>query len=224
MRAMFKDIRGRRLPGIIAARYTEARVAYDGQRWAEAATGFQLVLTLAGDPDLSPTDMKGVQDYKVLADGFEKLAAASAATQEAAKKVAEPPKPAPVPAEKAADAANATNGTPVASTFAADAATADKPVAPDHLYSAADARVSAPIVIRQDIPKWSISLRPPSRDGILELTIGSDGRVERATLTQAMAPAYDHDLLEATRNWRYEPARVDGRPVRYRKAIRITFQ
>jgi TonB family protein len=80
------------------------------------------------------------------------------------------------------------------------------------------------VVIRQDIPKWSASYRPPSRDGILELTIGLDGRVERATLTQGMAPPYDHDLLEATRNWRYEPARVDGRPVRYRKAIRITFQ
>ena len=80
------------------------------------------------------------------------------------------------------------------------------------------------MVIRQDIPKWSASYRPPSRDGILELTIGLDGRIERATLTQAMAPPYDHDLLEATRNWRYEPARVDGRPVRYRKAIRITFQ
>ena len=65
---------------------------------------------------------------------------------------------------------------------------------------------------------------PPSRDGILELTIGVDGRIERATLTQGMAPSFDHFLLEATRNWRYQPARVDGRPVRYRKAIRITFQ
>jgi outer membrane biosynthesis protein TonB len=39
-----------------------------------------------------------------------------------------------------------------------------------------------------------------------------------------MSPFYDHQLLEATRNWKYEPARLDGRPVRYRKAIRITFQ
>jgi TonB family protein len=80
------------------------------------------------------------------------------------------------------------------------------------------------VVIRQDIPKWSVTDRPPSRDGILELTIGVDGRIERATLTQGMTPSYDHSLLEATRNWRYDPARVDGRPVRYRKAIRITFQ
>jgi TonB family protein len=87
-----------------------------------------------------------------------------------------------------------------------------------------DAGVVPPVVIRQDVPKWSASYRPPSRDGILELTIGPDGRIERATLTQGMAPQYDHDLLEATRNWRYEPARMDGRPVRYRKAIRITFQ
>jgi tetratricopeptide (TPR) repeat protein len=225
VRAMFKDVRSRLLPGIIVARYGDARAAYDGQQWADAARAFQLVISLAGDPDLNPSDVKSVQDYKVLADGFEKLAAASAAKAEAdAKKAAESPAPTPVPAEKVA-AADATSGASgVTSTSAHDSAAPVAPVSPDRLYSAADAGVSTPIVIRQDIPKWSIGARPPSRDGILELTIGIDGRIERATLTQAMAPAYDHDLLEATRNWRYEPARVNGRPVRYRKAIRITFQ
>lgn len=237
VRAIFKDVRGRLLPGIIVARYGEARTAYDGQQWADAARAFQLVVSLAGDPDLSASDAKAVQDYKVLANGFVKLAEASAeAAEAAAKKAAEPPVVHPAPSEKPADAATATAGgpnaalapsapgAPRASASAANAATADKPVAPDRLYSSVDAGVVPPVVIRQDVPKWSASYRPPSRDGILELTIGLDGRIERATLTQGMAPPYDHDLLEATRNWRYEPARMDGRPVRYRKAIRITFQ
>jgi protein TonB len=231
VRAIFKDVRGRLLPGIIVARYGEARTAYDGQQWADAAKGFQLVVSLAGDPDLSASDAKAVQDYKVLANGFVKLAEASAeAVEAAAKKAAEPPVAHPAPSERPADAANATAGgpnaalAPNASASPAKAATADKPVAPDRLYSSVDAGVVPPAVIRQDVPKWSASYRPPSRDGILELTIGLDGRIERATLTQGMAPQYDHDLLEATRNWRYEPARMDGRPVRYRKAIRITFQ
>jgi hypothetical protein len=231
VRAIFKDVRGRLLPGIIVARYGEARTAYDGHRWAEAARGFQLVVSLASDPDLSASDAKAVQDYKVLAEGFEKLARTSAeAAEAAAKKAAEPPVAPPAPPEKPADAANATAGGPNAS-GAPNAPVAPvarvapgPPVSPDRLYSSVDAGVVPPVVIRQDIPKWSASYRPPSRDGILELTIGLDGRVERATLTQGMAPPYDHDLLEATRNWRYEPARVDGRPVRYRKAIRITFQ
>jgi TonB family protein len=84
--------------------------------------------------------------------------------------------------------------------------------------------VVPPTIIRQDIPRWTLTERPSGRDGVLELTIGADGRIERATLTQGMSPVYDHALLEATRNWRYDPARLDGHPVRYRKAIRITFQ
>ena len=233
VRAIFKDVRGRLLPGIVIARYGEARAAYDGQQWAVAAEGFQLVVSLASDPDLSASDARAVQDYKVLADGFQKLADASAAAAEAAaKKAAEPPVPPPAP-ENAADAATATADTPGAPStpVAPNAPNAPNapvapvaPVAPDRLYSSADAGVVPPAVIRQDIPKWSVTDRPPSRDGILELTIGVDGRIERATLTQAMAPSYDHALLEATRNWRYDPARVDGRPVRFRKAIRITFQ
>ena len=224
VRAIFKDVRGRLLPGIIIARYGEARAAYDGRQWAGAANGFQLVVSLAGDPDLNASDAKAVQDYKVLADGFQRLAVESAtAAEAAAKKAAEPPVPPPSP-EKPADAANVTAGAPAAP-LAPKAPNAPlAPNAPDRLYSSADAGVVPPVVIRQDIPKWSANDRPPSRDGILELTIGVDGRIERATLTQGMATSYDHFLLESTRNWRYDPARVDGRPVRYRKAIRITFQ
>jgi tetratricopeptide (TPR) repeat protein len=226
VRAMFKDVRGRLLPGLIVARYADARSAYDGKQWAESAKAFQLVVSLTSDPDLSASDAKSVQDYKRLAEDFEKLADASAAAAEAAaKKVAEPASgSAPIAPAPAAPAS------PAASTFAPGGAMADKPVAPvapvapDRLYSSVDAGVVPPTVIRQDIPKWTTSMRPPSRDGILELTIGVDGRIERATLTQGMTPSYDHDLLEATRNWRYDPARIDGRPVRYRKAIRITFQ
>jgi len=92
------------------------------------------------------------------------------------------------------------------------------------VFGPVDATVTAPTIIRQDIPRWTSSERPSSRDGMLELIISAEGRVERATLTQGMSPFYDHQLLEATRNWKYEPARLDGRPVRYRKAIRITFQ
>lgn len=225
VRAIFKDVRGRLLPGIIIARYGEARTAYDGRQWAAAAKGFQLVVSLAGDPDLNASDAKAVQDYKVLADGFQRLAVESAtAAEAAAKKAAEPPVRPSAP-EKPADAA--TGGVQAAS-VAPDAPGAPlaprAPVSPDRLYSSVDAGVVPPVVIRQDIPKWSVTDRPPSRDGILELTIGVDGRIERATLTQGMTPSYDHSLLEATRNWRYDPARVDGRPVRYRKAIRITFQ
>ena len=212
VRALFKDVRSRMLPGIIVARYGEARAGYDGQQWAESAKAFELIVALASDPDLSASDAKAVQDYKVLADGFAKLALANAQPPA-------PPVAAPVPvgpagsdspaAANSADPASQAGAVPADRTSApvvpeapAASAIAAGPSGAERIFSSADTSVMAPTVIRQDIPRWSLSQRPPSRDGVLELTIGIDGRIERATLTQAMAPAYDHDLLEATRNWR----------------------
>jgi outer membrane biosynthesis protein TonB len=33
---------------------------------------------------------------------------------------------------------------------------------------------------------------------------------------------YDNIVVEAARNWRYQPARLNGQPVKFRKSIRIT--
>jgi outer membrane biosynthesis protein TonB len=34
---------------------------------------------------------------------------------------------------------------------------------------------------------------------------------------------YDAQLLKAARDWRYQPATLDGKPVRYRKMIQINI-
>ena len=33
---------------------------------------------------------------------------------------------------------------------------------------------------------------------------------------------YDEIVVNAARNWRYQPAKVNGQPVKFRKSIRIT--
>ena len=109
MRTIFKDVRGRLLPGIIIARLRTKRgrptTGGSGPRRQRASSS---CVSLAGDPDLNASDAKAVQEYKVLADGFQRLAVESAAAAEAAaKKAAEPPVPPPSP-EKPADAANVT--------------------------------------------------------------------------------------------------------------------
>jgi periplasmic protein TonB len=48
----------------------------------------------------------------------------------------------------------------------------------------------------------------------LEVVVDVRGRVESARLLTSDTPYYDQRALAAVRTWRFEPARLDGRPVR----------
>ena len=113
MRAIFKDASRRLLPGIIVARYGEARAAYDGQQWAEAARGFQLVVSLASDPDLNASDAKAGRTYKAAGGRVPEAGWASAAEPRLPTR-RRPPSFLVLAAgpEKPADAANAAGGAP----------------------------------------------------------------------------------------------------------------
>ena len=197
VRTAFRDVRMRLLPGLIKGRYTTARGLYDEQRWADAITALREVQSLAADPDLNEEQRKEVTEYKVLADGFLKLAEAAAAP---------PPPPAPPAPEP----------TP--------AAPAPPPVDYDRLFEASDSGVTPPVTIRQEMPHWIKNSIPLPGPGTVEVIISKTGVIERATIVQSMVTFYDRQILEATKNWRYQPAQLDGQPVRFRKQIRITFQ
>jgi TonB family protein len=197
VRTMFKDVRSKLLASVIVGVYNDARSAYDAQKFADALNGFKQVQTLVADPDLPAADAKSVQDYKVLADGFAKLADAAAKPAAAAASPSAPPAPAAVAA-----------------------ATVDY----SQVFDSNDTNVVAPVTLRQDMPKWVAPGQPLPHSGSLEVIVTADGVVERATLTQSMTPAFDHLVLDATKNWKYQPATLDGHPVRYRKQIRINFQ
>ena len=197
VRTAFREVRTRLLPDLVAREYVEARRLYDDKSWPEAAAAFERVLALAVDADLTPEQKAALEDKRLLADGFAKLAHAAAA----------PPPPAPEPAPEAPA----------------------PPPAPAIDYGAVfdggSAGVVAPVTLRQDIPRWSHpSLPVPKGTGTLDVIISADGVIERATLTQPITPFYDRQLLDATKNWRYRPASMDGRAVRFRKLIRISFQ
>jgi hypothetical protein len=198
VRTIFKDVRSKLLASVIVSVYNDARGAYDQHQFADALKGFEQVQTLVADPDLPAADAKAVQEYKVLADGFAKLADAAAHPPAPAPAAATAPAPPPPPA----------------------------PPAPDYtrVFDSNDKNVTAPVTLRQDMPRWVAQGQPLPRGGALELIIAAEGVVERATLTQGMSPTFDHQLLEATKNWKYQPATLDGHPVRYRKLIRINFQ
>jgi TonB family protein len=95
----------------------------------------------------------------------------------------------------------------------------------DAVFDGDSAAIVAPVTIRQDLPRWNTTTRPlPRAVGMLDIIIAKSGVVERATLTHPIAVFFDRQVLEATKNWRYTPAQVNGQPVRFRKTIKITFQ
>ena len=195
VRTAFRDVRGRLLPGIVQGEYVEARRLYALSSWPAAAAAFQRVAALAADADLTEAQVAALADLKLLADGFAKLAEAAATpTPPPTEPVA--PSPPPPPA-----------------------------VDYDAIFDGSQPDVVAPVTVRQDLPRWSSSAPPlPRVVGLLEIVIAKSGGVERATLTKPIAAAFDRQVLDATKNWRYQPAQFNGQPVRFRKVIKITFQ
>jgi TonB family protein len=198
VRTAFRDVRMRLLPGLIKSRYNAARGLYDGQQWVDAIPALKEVQSLTADPDLTEEQRKEVTEYKVLADGFLKLAEAAAAPPPPPPAPAAPEPPPAVPAPPAVDY--------------------------DRVFDSTDTTVRPPVTIRQGMPHLIKSAIPLPGPGTVEIIIAKTGVVERATIVQSMVSFYDRQVLDATKNWRYEPAQLDGQPVRFKKQIRITFQ
>lgn len=147
---------------------------------------------------LDDPQMRGrLSDLRVLADGFLELSAAAAA----------PPPPPQLEPEKAL--------------------VPPPPPAPDpnRVYLPEDEGVTAPITIRQELPNIPSAIRFQVRDrGLLEIVIDEQGRVTFMALRVGIHPQYDPMLLQAARDWRYQPATVYGQPVKFRKLIRIAHE
>ena len=194
VRAAFADVRKRMLPQIATERYADAKAAFDKKMFAVSAQQFRNVIKLIDDPDMGGREA----DLRTLASGFLDLAvAATAPPPEAAPKpVTSTPAPAtPPPAPK---------------------------VEPLRIYSIGDRDVTPPVIVRQDMPQLTQIMKQQANvKGIIEIVISDAGRVEAATVRQSVHPMYDSQLLQATQNWRYQPATLNGQPVKYRKMIQI---
>jgi TonB family protein len=62
------------------------------------------------------------------------------------------------------------------------------------------------------------------RIGRIEVVIDETGAVESAVMSQSVTAAYDKIALNAARTWRYTPALVNGKPVKFRKIVQITLK
>jgi tetratricopeptide (TPR) repeat protein len=197
--AMFHDVRKRALPAAARQLYSAAKVHYEAKNYASAAAKFKELFLVLSDSDLSDEGGK-LTDLRELADGFLKLSEQ--------KLVADAP-------------------AVVAPRPAAALVTPEASPAPARLYTAVDAGVRAPLVIQQKMPEWvppqqSQFLHNRAYSGRLEIVIDEQGTVEKATVVKSIWPSYDPLLLQATKNWKYQPAQLDGKAVKFVKSMDVT--
>ena len=196
VRSAFSEVRQRQLPEIARTRYSSAKAAYDRKEYPVAEQQFRELLKLIDDPDMGGR----LGDLRVLVTGFVDLTTAAAAPPPAPEPAARPEprrEEAPAPVQPALD--------------------------PQRVFTADDDGVVPATAIRQEVPRVPVQISSQTRDrGILEITIDEQGRVIHAKLRLSLHPIYDSQVLAAARDWRYQPATINGRPVKFRKVIQIT--
>lgn len=86
--------------------------------------------------------------------------------------------------------------------------------------------VVPPVAIMQKVPPIPSNLLRMTqlKAGILELMIDETGKVEDARFTSPIHPVYDGMVTSSAKGWKYQPATADGKPIKYRKTIRIAVQ
>jgi hypothetical protein len=196
VRAVFKEVRKSLLPALVQGAYAEAKAAFD-RKDAQSAAGFERVLTLLHDPDLSSnTDLN---DLAVVAAAFRDLSAAR-------ELAAAAPPPAAAPAAR--DNSSAGGESPAA-----------KPAEPP-VYRDAAPNLVPPVAIAQVLPSTHLAERK-LWTGAIEVLIDETGKVVSARMAMPVQPSYDRQLLQAALHWKYRPATKDGMPARYIKIINV---
>ena len=199
MRTAISSARVKTLPSLVQKRYEESKTAYDRGDFAASSVGFKWVLSALADPDISSlSGQPPLADLKTLAAGFIDLSE---------KALAPPAAVAPAPT-------------------AAAVVIAPPPPAPTRdlskVFSTDDSDVVAPVTIQQKMPQFPGALTA-TMAGVIEVVINAAGAVESARLMESVHPRYDPMLLSQAKKWQYQPARLDGTPVRYLKRIQISL-
>jgi outer membrane biosynthesis protein TonB len=91
----------------------------------------------------------------------------------------------------------------------------------DRIYSKADREVTLPLNVYPRLPPEPPGFNATART-ILELTITTDGLVERVKMLTTPRNVHEFMLLSAAKAWRFEPATIAGRPVRFRHTMVLT--
>jgi hypothetical protein len=89
------------------------------------------------------------------------------------------------------------------------------------LYSRVNAEVKPPMAIRPHLPSEPPANYPADHLMVLELVVTGKGDVESVRLLTAPKTVNDFMIVSAAKAWLFSPARLNGRPVKYRHRIRF---
>jgi TonB family protein len=85
--------------------------------------------------------------------------------------------------------------------------------------------VTAPRAVYSPEPEFSEAARKAGYQGtcLLSLIVGSDGKPRDIKVVRKLGMQLDEKAAEAVRNWTFEPARKDGRPVAVQVEVEVGF-
>src|ERR1700691_1479146 len=85
--------------------------------------------------------------------------------------------------------------------------------------------VSAPKIIFQPDPEYSEEARKAKFQGtcVLWLVVGPDGKPRDIRVLRTLGLGLDEKAIEAVKNWRFEPAMKDGKPVAVQINVEVNF-
>jgi TonB family protein len=86
--------------------------------------------------------------------------------------------------------------------------------------------VTQPKLLNPVAPAYPEKVRKENMTGqvVIQAVIEKDGKVARASVVRPIHPDLDAAALEAVRQWRYEPARQNGKPVAVYMTITVDFR
>jgi hypothetical protein len=89
------------------------------------------------------------------------------------------------------------------------------------MYTSDDAGVVGPVAIQQKVPRYPVAVLKPTT-GMVELVIDETGAVQSEMMRIPIDPTFDKLVLGAAMKWKYQPATMDGMPVKFLKRLTIT--
>ena len=195
-RSVFAEAKRRVLPGVVQQYYAEARRAFDRREYEAAAAAFKQVLDALNDPDIGvAAQQPPLSDLRTVAAGFHDLSVKSIPPP--------PPPPAPVPAP---------------------APVATPPVyTPPRIYTGEEAGLRPPVAIAQELPRYPGPVPQSGFKGVMDVLINESGTVESAIMVVPVTNMYDKLVLNAASRWVFQPATLNGAPVKFKKRIAINI-
>lgn len=93
------------------------------------------------------------------------------------------------------------------------------------IYTPGKNGVTFPRAIKQAPPEYSDEARRKKLEGtvLLSLVVTANGDTADIKVTRALGSGLDEKAIDAVREWKFEPATKDGKPVAVNIAVEVSF-